>query len=784
MYERPGEVLAVHGRQVTPPGAYRFLSYPDYADLRERSATFSALAAYNNVLAAVTDNEVTRRAMAGVVSANYFDLFGRPPTPGRAFSPEEERPGAAFRVAVVSHDYWLRLGGGPDAIGRTIRINGHPFTVVGVAPEDFTGLMILGPDLWVPLGDYDALGTPNANTLSERTAYELAVVGRLAPGVSGRAAKAELATQARQLAEAFPDADGDFTLETSTPSRLSFSPRPDGNAEAAQLATFLTIMALVVLLVACLNLSNMLVARGHARRQEIAVRLSLGGGRGRLVRQLVTEGLVLALAGGAIGLLVASWATDALFVTMGPVLQQFASANLIVPTTDWRVMTGTFGFCVLAALLFGLWPAWSLTRPAALDGLGQQAREDRGATPGRLRGASALVVGQVALSLGLLATGGLFLVGARSAASADPGFSLDGGLVVDVEPHLAGYDAVRGRETYGALLDRLRALPGVVAASAASQVPFGPSQDSAPVIPAGSADPQAQMVFPRRSVIGRDHFRALGLPVVRGRDFTSAEMTIGDAARVAIVDDALAERFWPGEDPLGRQLQFVTGPSLQLGEPLEVVGVVPTVRYRLSDTEAGLHVYLPLGQDYDGAMSLHARLAGGSEESARAMLGTVAGIVREVAPDVPVLGVRTWRELRDGSSEIWVYRAGGMVFSTFAAFALLLTVIGVYGVKAYLVARRTREFGIRVAVGAGSRDVLWLVLREGSRTTALGIGIGLLLALGVSRLLQSFLYGVGGFEPVVLLTAPLVLIGAALLASYFPARRATRVDPVVALRQE
>jgi ABC-type antimicrobial peptide transport system permease subunit len=211
---------------------------------------------------------------------------------------------------------------------------------------------------------------------------------------------------------------------------------------------------------------------------------------------------------------------------------------------------------------------------------------------------------------------------------------------------------------------------------------------------------------------------------------------------------------------------------------------VPTVRYRLSDTEAGLHVYLPLGQDYDGAMSLHARLAGGSEESARAMLGTVAGIVREVAPDVPVLGVRTWRELRDGSSEIWVYRAGGMVFSTFAAFALLLTVIGVYGVKAYLVARRTREFGIRMAVGAGSRDVLWLVLREGSRTTALGIGIGLLLALGVSRLLQSFLYGVGGFEPIVLLTAPLVLVGASLLASYFPARRATRVDPVVALRQE
>jgi predicted permease len=564
---------------------------------------------------------------------------------------------------------------------------------------------------------------------------------------------------------------------------MSFSPRPEGNAEALQLATFLTLMALVVLLVACLNLANLLVARGHARRQEIAVRLSLGGGRGRLVRQLVTEGLVLALAGGAFGLLAASWATDALFVTLGPVFQQFVAVNLIVPATDGRVIAGTFGFCVLAALLFGLWPAWSLTRPAALDGLGQQAREDRGATSGR-RGARALVISQVALSLGLLSTGGLFLMGARSAASADPGFSLDGGVVVDVEPRLAGYDAARGRETYRVLLDRLRALPGVVAASAASQVPFGPSQDIAPVVPAGASDPQGRMVLPHRSVIAGDHFRALGVPVVRGRDFTGAETTIGGATRVAIVDDALAAHLWPGEDPLGRQLQFVTGPSFQLGEPLEVVGVVPAVRYRLTDAEAGLHVYLPLGQDYDGAMSLHARVADGSEESARAMLGTVAGIVREVAPDVPLLGLRTWRQHRDLSSEVWIYRAGGMVFSSFAGVALLLTVIGVYGVKAYLVARRTREFGVRMAVGAGSRDVLWLVLREGSRTTAIGICIGLLLAVAAGRLLQGFLYGVGALEPVVLLSAPLVLLGSSLLAAYFPARRATQVDPVVALRPD
>jgi len=441
------------------------------------------------------------------------------------------------------------------------------------------------------------------------------------------------------------------------------------------------------------------------------------------------------------------------------------------------------GFCVLASLLFSLWPAWSLTRPAVLDGLGQQAREERGATSGR-RGARALVVAQVALSLALLATGGLFLLGARSAASADPGFSLDGGLVVDVEPRLAGYDAARGRETYRLLLDRLRALPGVVAASAASQVPFGASQDIAPVVPAGATDPQAEMVLPHRSVIAGDHFQALGVPVVRGRDFTGAETTIGGATRVAIVDDALAERFWPGEDPLGRQLQFVVGPSFELAEPLEVVGVVPAVRYRLTDDEAGLHVYLPLGQDYDGAMSLHARVAGGSEESARAMLGSVAGIVRDVAPDVPLLGLRTWRQQRDLSSEVWIYRAGGMVFSSFAGVALALTVIGVYGVKAYLVARRTREFGVRMAVGAAPRDVLWLVLREGSRTTALGIGIGLLLALGVGQLLQSFLYGVSGLEPGVLLTAPLVLVGASLLAAFFPARRATRVDPVVALRQD
>ena len=392
------------------------------------------------------------------------------------------------------------------------------------------------------------------------------------------------------------------------------------------------------------------------------------------------------------------------------------------------------------------------------------------------------MIGQVALSLLLLASGGLFLMSAISAATADPGFRLDGGLLVEVDPGLAGYDEARGRQSHLALVDRLRTVPGVEAVTIGSGFPFTSIGDSRVVAPAGAADARSRSVDAVFSVVGRDYARVLGLPMLGGRDFSDAELAPGSSERVAIIDDALAQRLWPGESALGRLIQFLDATGPEAGQPIRVVGIVPAVKHSLGNPRPFPHVYVPLGQHYESAMTLQLRIA--DEDAERAMLATVARVIRSVDERVPVLRLETWRDHLDASLDVWLYRAGARVFSAFGGIALLLAVIGVYGVKSYVVSRRTREFGIRIAIGAHPRALLWQVLREGGRITAIGIGIGLLLALGAGQLLQGFLYGVDAVEPVVLVTAPLILLASSLLASYIPARRATKVDPTVALRSE
>jgi predicted permease len=408
---------------------------------------------------------------------------------------------------------------------------------------------------------------------------------------------------------------------------------------------------------------------------------------------------------------------------------------------------------------------------------GEEGRRARG-----LRIGNALVIAQVAFSLLLIATGGLFLMSAISAATADPGFRLDGALVAQVDPGLAGYDNAQARQSHLALMDRLRMVPGVEAVTIGSRPPFQDAGESRDVAPAGAADAQAKSIGAAFSVVGRDYARALGLPILGGRDFSEAEMSSGSSERVAIVDDVLAQRLWPGEDALGRLIQFLDDEGPGSGQPIRVVGVIPAVKHSLGNPQPSPHVYVPLGQHDESAMTLQIRVA--SRDAERAMLATVARVIREVDDRVPVLRIETWRDHLDGSLEAWLYRAGARVFSAFGGIALLLAVLGVYGVKSYVVSRRTREFGIRIATGAHPRSLLWQVLLEGGRTTTIGIGIGLLLALGAGQILQGFLYGVNAIEPLVLLTAPLILLAASLLASYMPALRATKVNPTVALRSE
>jgi putative ABC transport system permease protein len=777
LYAGAEDVFGVHSRSTAPSGRNRAFSYPNYHDIREGTTDiFANLAASFTGFVGLDFGDGARRTYASAVTANYFQVFTAPPAYGRSFTAEEEQPGARIHVAIISYSLWEQHGADPDMLGRVVRINGEQFTVVGVARKGFAGTSIPGPGVWLPLGAH-ATFRPEDGTrgpFGAREAHELSVVGRLRPGLPIERAEAALATVGRRLERAFPSVNAGDSLAISRPSgRLIFMP----GGTSALTGLLLMLMPATVLLVACLNLADLLLARGHGRRQELAIRSSLGGGRSRLVRQLLTEGLLLALAGAAIGLFLSTWATDALLASLSPMLP--VAVSLPDVGLDWRVLLGTIAFSLVATLIFGAGPAWSLTGRAAAADLKRHAGGE-GRRPAGFRIGDALVIGQIALSLLLLSSGGLFMMSVIRTATADPGFRLDGGLVVQVDPALAGYDEARGRQAHLALLDRLRTVPGVEAVTIGSRPPFTSGGDSRKVAPAGATEPRpVGAVF---SVVGRDYARVLGLPQLSGRDFSDAEMAPGSGERVAIIDDALAEKLWPGEEALGRLIQFLDTGRPQSRQPILVVGIIPAVKHSLGNPRPYPHVYVPLGQHYESAMTLQLRLA--SEQDERAMLRTIARVVRDVDERLPVISVATWRDHLSASLDVSLHRTGAGVFSAFGGIALLLAVLGVYGVKSYAISSRTREFGIRIAIGAHPRALLSQVLREGGRITTIGIGIGLLLALGAGQFLQGILYGVNSIEPVVLVTAPLMLLAASLLASYIPALRATRVDPIVTLRSE
>jgi predicted permease len=443
------------------------------------------------------------------------------------------------------------------------------------------------------------------------------------------------------------------------------------------------------------------------------------------------------------------------------------------------VLAGTMAFALLASLVFGAFPAWHLTGRAV-------AREARGGEdtrlPAGIRIGNALMVAQVAFSLVLLASGGLFLTSAIRAAAADPGFRVEDGVLAEIDPGLTGYDDTQARRFHLELADRLRAIAGVESITLGSGFPFTGMGHSRGVVSAALAAADATPVDARFLAVGRDYARTLGFAMLQGRDFTDAELTSGGSERVAIVDDALAERLWPNQSPLDHLIRFVDEEGPASGTPLRIVGLVPAIKHSLGNPQPFPHVYVPLGHHDQSALTLQLRVARGQDGTA--MLATVASVVRNLDARVPVLRLQTWREHLDASIEMWLYRAGAWVCSAFGTLALLLAVIGVYGVKSYLVSRRVREFGIRIAVGAQPRTLWWQVLRDGGRVTAAGLVLGGFLALGAGQLLQSVLHGVNSVEPLVLLTAPAILLAAALLASLIPALRATKVNPTVALRSE
>lgn len=807
---KPEELVSCYSKNTKLPGSYRAFSYPNYCDIREKNTVFTSVTAHNLAMVGISEGDNTRRVFADVVASNYFSTFGVHVFRGREFLPAEEQPGSNIRVAIVSYNYWSRMGADPDLIGKTLRIDGQTFTIVGITAAGFTGSMaMMSPDLWLPLGVHDRVINyfdSRRMPLNDRRNHCLYLVGRVRPGLTPAAVDAQLAVFGGQMEKAFPAENKDQTLFARRVERLSVSTSPNQDKGLAGVSVLLMSMAAVVLLIACLNLANMMLARGTARRKEFAIRFAVGGSRSRVLRQLFTESLMLSLLGGAAGLFLAQWATNLLvssFTRLVPLSMDFHGG------ADPRVLAATVVFCVLSVFVFALGPAWKLSRPDVVDNLKEQAGQDaRGGNRYFVFGRrNLLVVGQIALSLTLVVAAGLFIRGGYKAAQVDLGFSLDNEVIVDVDPGLAGYDEARGRELYRALLERMERIPGVEAASLAATVPMGminlgcsvrrsdaksaeesrssSASASLGLDASGGSTSTAGTVGAVLNVIGADYFKVLGLRVLQGRPFSRTEAESTSASRVAIIDETLARKLWPEGNALGNHIQFMIDEGGG-GKPvsMEVVGVVPSVRDNIFGPAVRMHVYLPFGRRYQSNMNIHLRLAGRGAGNEAALLQTIRREIRSLDDRLPVLSIRTFYGHVDESLSLWLVRAGARMFTVFGALALFLAVVGVYGLKAYTVARRTREIGIRVALGATSHSTLWLILREGLAMTVVGVGIGMLLAVVMGKLLTSMLYEVSGTDPLILTVAPAVLAAASLAACYLPAHRAARIDPMVALRQE
>jgi predicted permease len=802
-YAHPAEIVQVFSQDKKDPKNFRAFSYPTYNDIREQNSVFSGVLAHDDGIVGFGEKGNFRRAVVDVVSSNYCAVLGVTPVLGRTFLPEEEKPGANKRVAIVSYSYWQKHGRDPEVLGSTILIDGRAFTIVGIMPEGFTGTeSIFSREAWLPLGVFDDIMTGGTAAISDRGSDRLMLIGRLKPGLTTAAARPALQALASNLEAAFPVEQKDQTLTIAPLNKFATSTAPVENEPTAMIGALLAAMAGVVLLVACLNLANMLLARGTARRKEIAIRLALGGSRVRIVRQLLIEGFVLALLGGICGLILGLWSSDLLVASMSKILPM----DIVwLGGPSLTILGATLGFCILATIGFALGPALKLSRAAVIEDLKQQAGEDVRRLRWRFLPRNPLVVVQIAFSLALVTAAALFIRGALKAGSVETGFRAKNVFLVELDASLSGFDQKRAEELYRSVAEQFSALPGVDHAGMSATVPFGNSFVRKSVLRAGlspapddrpATAAEGRTFSPFWNSVGADYFAAVGLPLLRGRTFTAAEATEHTGPAVAIIDDVLAKKLWPDGDALGQQIQFPIRESaapepandnsgqIRRGQPIEIVGIVPAVRNRLFDREPSGAIYLPFARGFQNDAFFFVKFASLSLRNEAAAAESLRRAVHNVDPMLPILEVRTFERHMDANPQLWVVRAGATLFSIFGALALGLAVIGVYGVKAYSVARRTREIGIRMALGAQGRNVQWMILREGIAMVVAGLLIGLLFAFAAGKILSSILFQVSSTDPFAFTIAPVVLMAAALLATWLPARRATKISPMTALRTE
>ena len=775
-------VFVFNGSQADP---YGVTSYPDYVDYRDKNEVFSDVLTYSSITVSARSDDQTDLLSGSIVSGNFFDVLGVRAALGRTFLPDEDKTPNTHRVMVISHGLWeRRFGGNPKVIGQEVTLNGHAFTIIGVTPAGFNGPEVLETnDIYVPAMMQAVVRPPrggfsgdmNPDLLTQRRPRWLRMIGRLKPGVSIDQAQAAMTTTAAQLEQAYPDSNRNVLATVFPVSKVD----PRAYTQLVSVAGLLLAVVAIVLLIACANVANLLRARASGRRKEIAVRLALGASRSRLIRQLLTESVLLSLAGGVVGLLLALWTND-LLKTAIPTDGIF-SFNLDYHL-DGRVLAFAFILSLATGVIFGLAPALQASRPDLVPALKD---EDSAAAQGRRRFnlRNLLVVAQVALSLVLLIGAGLFLRSLNNAQSIDPGFDAEKILNAQLNINLLRYTKTQGQEFYRQVVERVEALPGVESATLARVVPLsGGGRTSSLFLegqePADRArnaegsglDDNTNTV--NANVIGLKYFQTMGIPLLRGRDFNTQDSA--GAPLAVIVNEAFVRRYFEGEDVVGKRFSFRS----QQGPWSEIVGVVRDSKYRTIGEALRPTAYVPLTQNHETGMALHVRAIGNPASVA----GAVRRQVQELDQNLPVTNLRPLSDVL--GSSLFAARMGAVMLAVFGLLALVLAAVGLYGVMSYTVARRTREIGIRMALGARTGNVLRLVLKEGMALVGGGVVAGLIVAAAVTRLLASFLYGVSPLDAVTFVAIPLVLGFVALLATYLPARRATKVDPMVALRYE
>ena len=771
--EDPDRLVGVFTTDPKNPG-FLPTSTLNYEDFRDQNQVFTGLAAYGFAPLDLTHGGETERIFGLQVTANYFDVLGVRFSHGRGFLPEEGKALGSEPVVVLSYALWQnRFGGDLNLLGQSVTLNHAPYTVVGIAPQKFTGTIpAITPDVWVPYTMRDHLLPAFAWLAESRRGLWLNLLGRLKPDISLEKARAGMQTLARQLEQQYPEANEGRSVELTTLAEARANPTGAAQNPIPLIAGLLLAIVGVVLLIACANVANLLLARAASRQKEIAVRLAMGATRIRLLRQLLTESMLLSLLGGIAGLLVAFWATDLLlaFQPQGG----FVPLNLDA-SINFRVLGFTLFVSLLTGLVFGLAPALQTSRPDIHESLkegGRQAAE--GAGRGRLR--SLLVVAEVALAAVALIGAGLFVRSLNNAMAIDPGFRSENIVTMNLDVSLQGYEPVRGQEFYRQLQERLQTVSGVESVTLASRLPLGFGLQRTVILEGQVSSEDDRGVLVNVNYVEPGYFDTLDIPLMRGRKFEVFDDA--DSPRIAIINQTMARRFWPGQEALGKRFQFPTGRDAERTAMIEVVGIARDSKYVTLGEDPIPFAYIPFRQEYTPAMTLFLHTAA----DPAGIMPMVRREVRAMDAGLPIFNVQPLTQ-QIGNS-LFLARMGAWLLGVFGLLALLLASVGIYGVISYSVSQRTHEIGIRLALGAQRADILKMVLRQAMVLILLGMAIGMAVAFAATRLIVSLLYGVSAADPVIFAGIALLLAVVALLACYVPARRAMRIDPLVALRYE